>query len=469
MWGRAAEKPDFSGGSSFLRTEQESRSGAAGRVLSVSAFMRSVRDLLEHRIPPVWIGGEISNFTPARSGHWYFALKDGQAQVRCVMFRNRNQSLDWEPRDGAQVELRALATLYEPRGDFQLTVETLRPAGLGALYEQFLRLRDRLAAEGLFSEALKRPLPAHPRRVGIISSPDGAAVHDILSTLARRNPGIEAILYPSAVQGERAAAGLAAALAQAVRRREVDVLILARGGGSIEDLWGFNDEALARAIRSSPIPVVTGVGHETDFTIADFAADLRAPTPTAAAELVSPPLAGLVARAAALQAQLTRALRHRLERDMQRIDALGRRVVHPAERLAARAERLGTLAARLAGSLRRGLEDRGREQRELHRRLRHARPRPGERAASLAQAWSRLRAGALGRLARNAEHLAGLGRSLEHLHPDRVLERGYSLVLDAQGRLLTDAARVQTGDAVQVRLARGSLQARVENTRPAAD
>jgi hypothetical protein len=212
MWGRAAEKPDFSGGSSFLRTEQESRSGAAGRVLSVSAFMRSVRDLLEHRIPPVWIGGEISNFTPARSGHWYFALKDGQAQVRCVMFRNRNQSLDWEPRDGAQVELRALATLYEPRGDFQLTVETLRPAGLGALYEQFLRLRDRLAAEGLFSEALKRPLPAHPRRVGIISSPDGAAVHDILSTLARRNPGIEAILYPSAVPGERAAGMTAFAL-----------------------------------------------------------------------------------------------------------------------------------------------------------------------------------------------------------------------------------------------------------------
>ena len=261
----------------------------AAPILRVSALNRSVRDLLEHRLPLAWVAGEVSNFVQARSGHLYFSLKDSAAQVRCVMFRSRGMLLDWQPRDGMQVEVRALVTLYEPRGDFQLNVEFMRPAGLGALYEAFLRLRDKLEREGLFDPSAKRPLPAHPRAIGVITSRAAAALRDVLTTLRRRNPSIPVVVYPTAVQGEGAPAEIVAALAAAGRRGECDVLILCRGGGSIEDLWAFNDERVARAVRASPIPVVAGVGHETDFTIADFAADVRAPTPTAAAELVSPP------------------------------------------------------------------------------------------------------------------------------------------------------------------------------------
>ncbi|NJN40742.1 MAG: exodeoxyribonuclease VII large subunit [Gammaproteobacteria bacterium] len=242
-------------------------------VLSVSSLSRSVRDLLESRFPLVWVGGEISNLTLARSGHTYFSLKDDQAQVRCVLFRHRGQNLDWTPREGMQVEVRAVVTLYEPRGDFQLNVEFMRRAGQGALHEAFLRLRDRLGAEGLFAEEIKRPLPASPRAIGVVTSLHAAALRDVLTTLARRNPSIPVIVYPTTVQGEGAAAQIVAALEQAGRRAECDVLILCRGGGSIEDLWSFNDERVARSIRACPIPVVAGVGHETDFTIADFAAD----------------------------------------------------------------------------------------------------------------------------------------------------------------------------------------------------
>lgn len=316
-------------------------------VLSVSSLSRSVRDLLESRFPLVWVGGEVSNLTLARSGHTYFSLKDERAQVRCVLFRHRGQLLDWAPREGMQVEVRAVVTLYEPRGDFQLNVEFMRRAGLGALHEAFLRLKDRLAAEGLFDEAIKRPLPAYPRAIGVVTSLHAAALRDVLTTLARRNPSIPVIVYPTAVQGEGAALEVVAALERAGRRAECDVVILCRGGGSIEDLWSFNDERVARSIRACPVPVVVGVGHETDFTIADFAADRRAPTPTAAAEFASPSRADLLSAVGGLRERLHRRMTRDLETRMQLLDHLTRRLVHPARRLQAQAAVFAQLVARV--------------------------------------------------------------------------------------------------------------------------
>src|SRR5687768_12812265 len=267
-------------------------------VLTVSQLLRSVRDTLERRFPLRWVQGEPSNLSRSPSGHWYFTLKEGAAQVDCVMFRSRAAALDWEPREGSAVEARALVTLYEPRGRFQLTVEALRRAGVGPLYERFVRLKHKLEGEGLFDARLKRALPPYPRCIGVVTSLGAAALRDVLITLARRNASIPVVVYPAPVQGDGAADRIAAVLATANRRAECDVLLLVRGGGSLEDLWQFNEEAVARAIRACPIPVVTGVGHETDVTIADFAADRRAPTPTAAAELVSPLRAELAARLA---------------------------------------------------------------------------------------------------------------------------------------------------------------------------
>src|SRR5258708_9443779 len=250
------------------------------QILSVSALIRSVRDLLERRYPLLWVAGEISNFTVAKPGHAYFVLKEEHAKVRCVMFRQRHQLLDWKARDGMQIEAQALVSLYEPRGDFQLNVETMRRAGLGALFEAFLKLRDKLDKEGLFKAETKRTLPSLPRAIGVITSPEAAALRDVLTTLARRKPCIEVVLFPVQVQGEGAAEKIAAALEIAGRLGGCDVVLLVRGGGSIQDLWAFNAELLAPAIRACPVPVVTGIGHETDFTIADFPPDPPAPPPT---------------------------------------------------------------------------------------------------------------------------------------------------------------------------------------------
>jgi len=434
-------------------------------ILSVSALNRSVRDLLEHRFPPLWVAGEVSNLMLARSGHAYFSLKDAQAQVRCVMFRHRAQLLDWTPRDGMQVEVRALVTLYEPRGDFQLNVEFMRRAGLGALYEAFLRLRDRLAAEGLFDAAIKRPVPAFPRAIGVVTSLGAAALHDVLTTLARRNPSIPVIVYPTAVQGEGAPGGIVAALGRATRRAECDVLILCRGGGSIEDLWSFNDERVARAIRACPIPVVVGVGHETDATIADFAADRRAPTPTAAAELVSRPRAELLAQVTAHLERLRRQLMRDLETRMQRLDHLSRRLVHPGRRLQAQAAMLEHLAVRLSRASERAIE---RERWRVATLVEHARrslPPIDSLRLRAAELCRRIQAGALQSLAGRASRVDALARSLAALDPQAVLERGYGIVRDAQGRALRDAAALAAGDRLDITFARGGAEARVERTR----
>jgi exodeoxyribonuclease VII large subunit len=387
-------------------------------VLSVSQLLRGVRDVLERRFPLQWVAGEVSNLRPAASGHLYFTLKDDAAQVDCVMFRGRAAHLDWDLADGQRVEARALVTLYEPRGRFQLNVESMRRAGLGPLFERFLRLKAALEKEGLFDPAAKRSLPPYPRQIGVVTSLAAAALRDVLTTLRRRNPAIPVVVYPAPVQGEGAAGKLAQAIAAASRRAECDVLLLVRGGGSIEDLWQFNEEALARAIRASAIPVVVGVGHETDFTIADFAADERAPTPTAAAELVSPPREALLARVAENAARLAREARRRIEYAMQAVDALARRLVHPAERLRASRQHLGHLAARLAAATAQHLG-------EFRRRV------------DVAQA-----------------RLAGLGH-------EAVLARGYSLTLHADRRVVRDPASVRDGERIVTVLARGELESEV--------
>ena len=390
-------------------------------ILTVSQLLRSVRDVLESRFPLAWVAGELSNLSRAPSGHLYFSLKDAAAQVDCVMFRSRAAALDWEPRDGMSVEARALVTLYEPRGRFQLTIESLRRAGMGPLHERFLRLKDKLGAEGLFDPAAKRPLPRFPRCIGIITSPVAAALRDVLTTLARRNAALPIIVYPAPVQGEGAAERLAAALARANRRAECDVLLLVRGGGSIEDLWQFNEESLARALRASRIPVVAGVGHETDFTIADFAADRRAATPTAAAELASPSRAELLRQLAECARCVSREMRRRIEYAAQAADACARRLVHPAQRLGAQRERVGQLRARLGFAMTHNL---------------HA-----------AQA----------RLARARAPLAGLD-------PAAVLGRGYSITRNAAGELLRDAAAAHAGELIRTTLARGALESEVKKS-----
>jgi exodeoxyribonuclease VII large subunit len=389
-------------------------------VLSVSELLRSVRDVLERRFPLAWVGGEISNFRPASSGHWYFTLKDETAQVDCVMFRGRAAALDWEPAEGMRVEARALVTLYEPRGRFQLNVESMRRAGLGPLYERFLKLKAKLEAEGLFDAKAKRPIPEHPKQIGILTSLQAAALRDVLTTLRRRNPSIPVVVYPVPVQGDGAAAKIAQMLAIANSRAECDVLLLVRGGGSIEDLWQFNEEVVARAIRASKIPVVVGVGHETDVTIADFAADWRAPTPTAAAEMVSPSREELLARVAELAQRATREALRRIENAMQTVDALARRLVHPRERLRTSRQLLVQLAARLASATARRID-------------------------YFDAQVERFKA------------------SLISLNPTAVLERGYSLTRNAQGEVLRDAARVVEGERVTTTLAKGWIESEVRS------
>jgi len=402
-------------------------------VISVSELNRSVRDLLERRFPLGWVAGEISNFKRYDSGHCYFTLKDAGAQVRCVMFRGRSQYLDWQPKEGMQVEVRALVTLYEPRGDFQLNVETMRRAGLGPLFEKFLRTKEKLEREGVFDAASKRAIPAFPRTVGIVTSLAAAALRDILATLKRRNPSINVIVYPVPVQGEGAAERIAAMLATAGRRGECEVLLLARGGGSIEDLWQFNEEIVAREIRACGIPVVAGIGHETDITIADFAADLRAPTPTAAAEAVSPSRDALFGRLAELSSRATRAALRRVETEIQRVDGLARRLVHPRARLAASGRLLEQLVARLAAA-RPDIAALERERNELLRRLgfamRHA-------------------------IERSGRQLERLGASLTGLDPTAVLARGYSLTRNARGEVVRDAAALAEGEVVTSTFSRG--------------
>jgi exodeoxyribonuclease VII large subunit len=432
------------------------------QVISVSELNRIARETLERNLPLLWVAGEISNFKRYDSGHCYFTLKDAQAQVDCVMFRHRAQLQGWLPRDGAQVEVRALPTLYEARGKFQLNVEVMRRAGLGALYEAFERLKAKLEKEGLFDPARKRPLPRFPRAIGVVTSPQAAALRDVLTTLRRRMPRLPVVVYPAPVQGEGAAERLAAAIGLAGERRECDVLIVCRGGGSIEDLWAFNEEVVARAILACSIPVVSGVGHETDFTIADFVADVRAPTPTGAAELASPDRQELSKHLMHLAHRLSRNALRGLESRMQRLDFLSHRLVHPGERIRHQLGELRHLATRLTGGWERMLEDRGWRLREAGLRLAARTPGVAEFHRNCGELARRLREGARRQLEAVAALLARVDAHLKHLNPQSVLDRGYSITEDRQGRVVRDATRLVTGQDLKITFARGWADARVE-------
>jgi len=433
-------------------------------VLTVSELNRMARRALESQLPLLWVEGEVSNFTRATSGHWYFSLKDANAQVRCVMFRGRNQFADFTPANGDHVEIHALPSLYEARGEFQLGAESIRRAGAGRLYEAFLKLKAKLEAEGLFDPLNKRALPRFPHRIGVVTSPQAAALHDVLTALARRMPGLPVILYPTPVQGSGAGAQIAAAIRLAGARAECDVLLVCRGGGSLEDLWAFNDEAVARAIAASPMPVVSGVGHETDFTLADFAADLRAPTPTAAAELASPVRAELLLQLGQLARQLQQQLARKQHSEMQRLDYLARRLVHPAEQLRRRQTDLKQLAQRLHAATRTSLTREQLRLAQMNQRLvtpRHVIQREQQRLDTLGTRSQRAVQNGFGQRRLN---LARLASSLAHLNPEGVLARGYSIVQLKNGAVVQDAAMLAAGDTLGIRFHRGQARARVETT-----
>ncbi|MBS1227424.1 MAG: exodeoxyribonuclease large subunit [Proteobacteria bacterium] len=430
-------------------------------VIPVSMLNRLARERLESAFPLCWVAGEVSNLTYAASGHVYFSLKDAAAQVRCVMFRNRAQLLGWRLENGQHLEARVLVTLYEARGDFQLNVETARRAGLGNLYEKFLALKDKLEREGLFAEAGKRALPAFPRRIGIVTSLHAAALRDVLSTLARRAPHVNIVLYPTPVQGDGAAREIANAIRSASERRDCEVLIVCRGGGSLEDLWAFNDEALARAIRACSLPVITGIGHETDFTIADFAADQRAPTPTAAAELAAPQRSVLLARLADCRLALRRSFRQGQNQRNQQLDGLTLRLQHPAQRLARQRDELANLQRRLDHGLAQA-STRGRQQLDaLNRRLLLARPQTGRLAQRLAAQGARL-AGVWQRAMHGrSDDLTRLAASLTQLNPDAVLARGYSMVTNEAGRIVCDSSALEPNDRIAVLFHTGRANATI--------
>ncbi len=479
-------------------------------VFTVSRLNREVRVLLERGLGIVWVEGELSNFSQPSSGHWYFSLKDRDAQLRCAMFRLKNAGLGFTPKSGQQVLARGRISLYEPRGDYQLIVEHMEEAGVGALKREFERLKVKLAEEGLFALERKRNLPRFPRRIGVVTSPTGAAIRDVLHILARRFPPAAVLIYPTPVQGAAAVPAIVEALQTASARAECDVLIVARGGGSIEDLWAFNDERVARAICASSIPVVSGIGHEVDFTIADFVADARAPTPSGAAELVAPDrnacLEALARTLERLSACMRRELRSvtarldgtlsrlklvhpgvRLSQQAQRLDDLEQRLAsatnrelrtiatrvaataqrlnlaHPGLRLAQQVQRLDDLEQRLTGAVREGMHnDRNRVSDAFARLVQHSpehlvrefRLKHEGLDSRLHHAWKE------GVSAK--EHRLGLAlRTLHTVSPLATLSRGFAIVTRADGALVTDAASVAVGDEIETRLAHGRLRARV--------
>jgi exodeoxyribonuclease VII large subunit len=480
-------------------------------VYTVSRLNREVRVLIERGLGVVWVEGELSNLSVPSSGHWYFSMKDRDAQLRCAMFRQRNMSVGFTPKAGQQILARGRVSLYEPRGDYQFIVEHLEEAGVGALKREFERLKAKLAAEGLFALERKRSLPRFPRRIGVVTSPTGAALRDILHILARRFPPAAVLIYPTPVQGDAAIPSIVEAIETASARAECDVLIVARGGGSIEDLWAFNDERVARAIRASAIPIVSGIGHEIDFTIADFVADARAPTPSGAAELVAPDRAACLEALARNLERLTACMRRelrsvssrfdaaslrlklshpgvRLTQQTQRLDELEQRLTafmrrefrsiasrfeaaslrlklaHPGLRLAQQRQRLDDLEQRLNGAMRGALHSDRTRITEMFTRLVHQSPAHSVREY-------RLRHGALASRLQHAvkecvsraEHRLGLAiRTLNTVSPLATLGRGFALVKRvSDGKLITDADAVAVGDEIEARLANGTLKARV--------
>lgn len=438
-------------------------------VFSVSTLVGTAKRLLEEGLGTVAVEGEISGLRRPRSGHLYFTLKDADAVLNCALFRGDARRVDFPLADGLQVLARGRITVFPPQGRFQLIVSELEEAGLGALQRAFEALKKKLAAVGLFDSELKRPLPAYPRRIGVVTSPSAAALQDILNVLGRRFPAADVLIYPTLVQGEKAAASIVAALERASSRADCDVLLLARGGGSLEDLWCFNEEAVARAIRASSVPVVTGVGHETDFTIADFAADLRAPTPSAAAEAVTPDATDLLGRLGQLESRVLQAWQRAERERRQTLTALAHRLdmQHPRRRLEERSQRLDELTARLAQTPRRLIA--AQQARLATLRAELGRLSPAVRVERLQLRCTQLRgtlvSATAARLERCRYQLNTLSRQLQALGPEQTLARGYAIVFDEDKHVLRDAGKVDAGKRIHARLARGSLAARVEESR----
>lgn len=390
------------------------------KVFSVKEINRLVRELLEQSFPSFWISGEISNFISASSGHWYFSLKDDEAQVRCTMFKNKNMAADWVPKNGEKIEAKCFIGLYEARGEYQLNIELIRHAGAGLLSEAFNQLKEKLLKEGLFEPSRKKPIPQFPKSIGVITSPTGAAIEDILITLKRRSPHIPVFIYPTLVQGKEAPSAIVKALEIANTRMECDVLILARGGGSIEDLWAFNEEIVARAIVASKIPTITGVGHETDTTIADFISDLRAPTPTGAAEIVTGHTVELIKTIQVYKNQLNKMMANVIRELMQKIDYLEKRLISPKQQLQRQKEQIHQYLLRINQSMKNAM---------MQYRL----------------------------------NIDKLKLNLDHLSPHAVLSRGYSIVTNVEGQIVNNVAQLKLNDKIHIQLNHGQADANISD------
>jgi len=391
------------------------------KILTVSELNRLANQVLTQSFPLFWVSGEVSNLTRAASGHWYFSLKDSSAQVRCVMFKGRNSYLDWVPKEGDKVEARCTVTLYEARGDFQLTIEFLQRAGLGALFEAFEKLKSKLQQEGLFDAVFKKSPPAHPKKIGIVTSPDAAALRDVLTTLKRRMPSIPIVIYPTPVQGKGVAIQIADAIQLANERAECDVLIICRGGGSIEDLWQFNEEIVARAISECTIPTISGVGHETDFTICDFVANMRAATPTAAAELATPSRENILSALNQLKQQLSRMMQYQLNQLAQALDYLSRRLISPVQQIEQQKDQLAQMTLRLNTVMNQQIKNK-------------------------------------------QQNLLRISQNLTHLNPQAVLTRGYAFVQNKLGAIISSSEQLQQGDDVTLTFDVGSAEATINKT-----
>ncbi len=390
------------------------------KVFSVKEINRLVRELLEQSFPSFWISGEISNFISASSGHWYFSLKDDEAQVRCTMFRNKNMAADWTPKNGEKIEAKCFIGLYEARGEYQLNIDLIRHAGAGLLSEAFNQLKERLLKEGLFETSRKKLIPQFPKSIGVITSPTGAAIEDILTTLKRRSPHIPTFIYPSLVQGKEAPLAIVKAIENANIRMECDVLILARGGGSIEDLWAFNEEIVARAIVASKIPTITGVGHETDTTIADFVSDLRAPTPTGAAELVTSHTVELVKTIQVYKNQLNKVMAGVIRELMQKIDYLEKRLISPQQQIQRQKEQIHQYIQRINQSMKNAM---------ILYRLK----------------------------------IDKLKLNFDHLNPHAVLSRGYSIITNVDGQIVNNVNQLKLDDKIRIQLNHGQADANISD------
>lgn len=434
-------------------------------VFSVSELNRQVRELLESGIPMLVVEGEISNFVCPASGHWYFTLKDDRAQVRCALFKNRNRFLGFRPKNGDHVRLRAKVSLFEGRGEFQLIGEFLEEAGAGALQAAFEALKKRLDTEGLFDPFRKQALPTLPKHIGIITSPTGAAVHDMLTVLKRRFPAIPVSIFPAVVQGKESPAQLIRAIELANRDKRCDVLIIGRGGGSLEDLWAFNDEDLARAIAASSIPIVSAVGHEIDFSISDFVADLRAPTPSAAAEILSPDKTELIYQLDAFELQLTRQIRRRIDAEHLKVSGIQKRLRHPGQRLNEQNQRLDELYFRLQQQIQRIVERNGQRLEGLHLRLANQLPTRQIRQANeqVQRLQVQLHQQIHITLDKKKQLFQQQAVTLHTVSPLATLDRGFAIVTDKQNNVIRIASQQKIGNKIDVRLAQGSLQCRVDN------